>query len=878
MTANLLERDRELATLDTLLGEIKAGQGRIAVVSGEAGIGKTALVERFIAHTPDGVRSLWGACEALFTPRPLGPLYDIAQRMRPAVRELLGSDAKRAPLFAAILDDLTSIPTILVIEDIHWADEATLDFIKYLARRIAQTSTLLVLTYRDDELSRDHPLRLVLGDLPSREVIRLRLLPLSEDAVTALALKATRPAKEVYRATQGNPFFVTETLASDELDLPTSISDAVLARVSRRSPEAQRLLDVVAVSPGRTERWAIAALAPGEEALDECLAAGMLHVERNMLAFRHELARQAVEGALSLTRRQTLNAQLLHALLQSEVEPVALARLAHHAAEAEDSRLVLRFAPEAARQASAHGAHREAATHYKTALHYAKGLDTEHRAELLDGLAYEYYLTGRIEDAIEPCAAALTIWQALDMREKVGHDLRQLSRLYWFLGRAAEAERYAAEAIGILETLPQSRELAMAYGNMSQLRMLVSDNAQTLIWGKRAIELAERLHDAEIVSYALNTMGASEYCGGDVVDGLAMLERSLKLALEHGFEEHVARAYVNLADNDVKHREYAQARHYFQEGMAYCAEHDLDTWNLALQGIRAQARLDQGDWAGADEDVTAILDVSWSPAANRIPALIVLGSVRARRGDPGAQQVFDEARDLAVVTGEMQTISPVAAARAEWRWLQGNREQCAAEAAVGFQAALHTGRPWYLGEVAIWLWRGGGLSDLSDPLEEIAAPFSCQMAGDWCAAARAWEQIGCPYEQALALIDGDEAAQRTALAIFERLGAAPAAELTRKRLRQTGARGLPRGPRPTTRANPHGLTNRQLEILVLMAEGLRNLEIAERLSTTPKTIEHHVSAVLSKLGARSRIEAVNMAYQLGLIPQTSQLSPLSPAT
>jgi predicted ATPase len=261
VTANLLERDRELATLTTLLGSAASGQGRIALIAGEAGIGKTALIERFIARAPASVRSLWGACEALFAPRPLGPLYDIAAHLRPTIRALLDGDAQRATLFATVLEDLRTTPTILVIEDLHWADEATLDLIKYLARRNAQTSTLLLLSYREDELDRRHPLRLVLGDLPAREVTRLRLLPLSEAAVATLAKTADRPVADLYRATGGNPFFVTELLVSDAAQVPTSVTDAVLARVTRRSPAAQCLLEVVAVSPGQTERWVVAALA-----------------------------------------------------------------------------------------------------------------------------------------------------------------------------------------------------------------------------------------------------------------------------------------------------------------------------------------------------------------------------------------------------------------------------------------------------------------------------------------------------------------------------------------------------------------------------------------------------------------------------------------
>jgi DNA-binding CsgD family transcriptional regulator len=176
--------------------------------------------------------------------------------------------------------------------------------------------------------------------------------------------------------------------------------------------------------------------------------------------------------------------------------------------------------------------------------------------------------------------------------------------------------------------------------------------------------------------------------------------------------------------------------------------------------------------------------------------------------------------------------------------------------------ALAAHRPWQWGNVAIWLWRAGSLHDVP---AGTPAPFALQMAGDWWGAAAAWEKIGCPYEQGLALLDGNEAEQREALEIFERLGARQAAEIARRRLRFRGVRSLPRGPRATTQANPHGLTPRQLEILQLLAEGLRNPEIAGRLSTTPKTVEHHVSAVLAKLEVRSRAEAVRRAYEQRII-------------
>jgi DNA-binding CsgD family transcriptional regulator/tetratricopeptide (TPR) repeat protein len=868
MTAILLEREHELATLVAGLDETTKGQGHVFVISGEAGIGKTALVEHVTVHASTGVRVLWGACEALFAPRPLGPLFDIAQQLPPTIRALLEGDAQRAALFAAVLEELRSTPSILVIEDIHWADEATLDFIKYLARRIVQTKTLLLLTYREEELGRDHPLRLVLGELSTREVTRLRLLPLSWDAVTTLAKQTAHPAQELYAATRGNPFFLTEILATEIIDVaqvPLSVSDAILARVARRSREAQRLLEVVSVSPGQIERRVVAALGAGDDApLDECLAAGLLHLDGHLIAFRHELARQAVDGALSPARRQALNAQVLHTLLENEIEPASLARLAHHAAQAENAALVLHFAPDAARQAAARGARREAIAHYNTALRYADQVPPEQHAELLDGLSNELYLTGQMEKAIPPCEAALALWRALDQSEKVGHDLRHLSALKGYLGKNVEAERLAAEAIELLETLPPGRELARAYSTMSGRRMLMSDPVQAVIWGELAIALAEKLGDTETVSGALSNMGSAEMCAGDP-GGQVRLERSLAISLEHGYESRVAIVYANLVEMSVDRHIYAQAETYLCDGLAYCAEHDLDIVSQSLRGDRARMRLDQGAWAGAEEDVIAILSIPHLSVASRLTPLRVLGLLRARRGDPGAETALDELRDLALASNQMQCIAPMAAARAEWRWLQGDSSGCRAEAMVGLQLALEHNDPLSARDVSIWLWRGG---DQRDALPRTPAPHVLEIAGDWRAAVALWESSGCPYERALSLLEGDEAALRTALIIFKHLGATPAAEITRRRLRARGIRGLPRGPRLATQANPHGLTTRQLEVLVLMAAGLHNSEIAERLSTTPKTVEHHVSAILVKLQARSRSEAVSIAHTAGLIPHS----------
>ena len=399
---DLLEREDFFQQLQDILVEVINGHGRVALVSGEAGIGKTSLVEQFAATAKNTCRVLWGGCDALFTPRPLGPLHDIALQIRGDLLTLLDQEASRATIFSAVFEELQSQPpTLLVFEDVHWADEATLDLLKFLGRRINKLNSLLVITYRDDEVQAEHPLRLVLGDLPRSSVKRVRLPPLSEDAVDELAARAGKRVEDLYAVTAGNPFFVTEALASQD-----------------------------------------------------------------------------------------------------------------------------------------------------------------------------------------------------------------------------------AEARSNLE---------MAKG-----------------------------------------------------------------------------------DND--------------------------------------------------------------------------------------------------------------------RWLQA--------------------------EFAFWLWRAGATPTIE---QEIAEPYALQIVGDWRAAADRWQELGCPYEAATALGEGDEEAQLEALAIFEKLGASPAAERLRQKLRTTGVRGIPRGPRPSTRDNPAGLTARQMKVLSLLSDGCTNTEIAERLFISNKTVDHHVSAILAKLDAQNRAEAVSVALQSNLI-------------
>jgi DNA-binding CsgD family transcriptional regulator/tetratricopeptide (TPR) repeat protein len=869
----LLERQSALDTLGGWFAEARAGRGRLVLVGGEAGVGKTSLVNEFALRQRPVARVLWGACDPLTTPRPLGPLADMAPALGGRLDQLLRDEAPREVLFPALLGRLrdSRVATVLVIEDVHWADEATLDLLRFLARRLGPAAALLVVTYRDDQLGPQHPVQLLAGDLTSSALVRrLGLEPLSRQAVAVLAGPHGMDPGALYETTGGNPFFVTEILAAGDAAIPATVVDAVLARAARLSPPARQVLDAAAVVAPPVETWLLveaAGAAPAQ--VDECVAAGMLQGQAGGIGFRHELARRAVERTLPPGRRADLHGRALAALLTRPGAAPDSARLAHHADGAGDGPAVLAHAPVAARRAAALGAHREAAAQYARALRFADGLTPAAQAELLERHAYECYLTDQLAEATTSRERALGCWRAVRDRRKQGDTLRWLSRLTWYQGHNADAERAGREAVELLEGLAPGPELAMAYSNLSQLRMLAGINDEALAWGGRAIELAERLGQTEILIHALNNVGAVDWCQGRPA-GRRTLERSLALALADGLEEHAARAYTNLAYSALNLRYYPLAARYFDEGIRYCTEHDLDTWRLYMLASQARTDFEQGRWTEATRTVESVLRDPRTAPISRIDALTVLGRLRARRGDPGGWPPLEEALALATMTGELQRLGPVAIARAEAAWLEG--DPAAARAMVGDALDLAeriAGQtwPWPTGELAFWLWRLGGPDRLpAGGLPDGAAEqFRLQMAGAWEAAAAGWRSLGCPYEAAAALADSDQEPQlRAALAELERLGARPLAAAVIRKLRELGVRGLARGPRPTTRANPANLTARELEVLRLLVEGRSNRQIAEQLFISNKTASVHVTNLLAKLGVHSRLEAAATARRLGL--------------
>ena len=852
----MLEREDLLATLASAAAE----GGRLVFVGGEAGVGKTTLLRAFEAQLGGDV--LRGSCENLGTPTPLGPFVDIAAERDGRLAALVAEAADPRTIARAVLDELVE-PVLVVLEDVHWADAATLDALRVLGRRIDGTRGLVIATYRDDEVESGHPLRTVLGELASAPgVSRVRVPRLSLEAVRELAGPIGADAAAIHALTGGNPFFVTEILAVGNASLPETVRDAVLARAASLRGAERRLLEVVALVPGGAELWLLDAVFAGDlEHLDACLAAGMLHEDGDAVAFRHELARLALESTVPPGRRHVLHGRLVDALRTRSHDDLDLARLAHHAERAGDGAAVLEYAPAAARRAASAASHREAAQHYAQALRFAEGLPARDRAELLDLFALEAQLTGLSAEAAEAWEEASDLHRALGDRVAAGRSLSWLTRALIPVGRNADAERASREAIEELQSVEPGSDLARAYAAQAYVRMLNRDNADGIAWGTRSAELAERLGDLDTLAYALNMIGTSYVMAGEIETGIEHLERSLALAREHDLWLWIGPALTMLGSGLGEMYELDRSERYLHEHLAFADEHDL--WPNYSRAWLSLVEMYTGRWDEATATAQRVLAEAEDPIS-RISALIALGRVRARRGDPGAADALDEALELALPGGHLQRLGHVRAARAEAAWLAGDARRTVEEARASYGLALEKRHLWFAGELAYWQRVAGSLDSWPD---WVAEPWRLQLSGAPEAAAVVWSERHCPYEAARAL--GESEGERSlldGLTALEALGATPAARAVRQRLRTLGA-AVPRGRRASTRANPAQLTRRELDVLRLLAAGKRNAEIAAELVVSRRTVDHHVSAILRKLGVRSRGEAAAVALRGGFLDE-----------
>jgi DNA-binding CsgD family transcriptional regulator/tetratricopeptide (TPR) repeat protein len=473
------------------------------------------------------------------------------------------------------------------------------------------------------------------------------------------------------------------------------------------------------------------------------------------------------------------------------------------------------------------------------------------------------YLTDQLTEALAARRRAMELFELAADPGAVGRSQRWLSRLSWFLARHEDSERYARRAVATLEPLGASAELAMAYSNVAQLRMLGGDNAAAVDWGARALAMAEDVGDREVRMHALNNVGTA-LARNDRAEGWRSLEESLEMALDDDAHEHAARAYTNLACTHLEHYRIGVALQAFDEGIDYCDERDLDSWIGYMGAWKAVALAEQGRYEEALGMAEGLLGSPLLSPVSRIQALLVTARIGSRRGqDVGP--ALDQAATLAKASGEAQRMIPAAAARAEAAWLAGRAGTIAADVDPVWQPALDTGNGWRIGELAWWL----AVAGVPRPSTvRLAAPFAFMLDREWARAARAWDQLGCPMWTAYALGRADDLeSARTALLIADDLGAY-AVRGAIMRDRHAAGQAVPRGPRPSSRGRTALLTTREMDVLRLVADGMSNADIATALVLSERTVGHHVSSILRKLGSSSRGRAVAAARRGGLLGPT----------
>lgn len=863
---SLLERDQALGALMEYARDVHAGVGRCVVVSGEAGVGKTSLLERFRIEAP-GLRWARGGCDGLFTPRPLGPLFEIAEQLGGDLLQACRRDAARDELFGVLLEVLGApgAPIALAIEDVQWADEATLDLLRFLGRRLRDLSTLIVFTYRDDALAADAQLRLVLGALAAeRSVRRVSLPPLSERAVGLMATDSGLDAAELYRMTGGNPFLVTEMVAAGSTAIPSSARDVVLARIAGLSVSARDAAGVAALDGDPIEPQVLAAACGvSVHDLDELVSVGVLVSDSGALRFRHELTRLAVRDQVPTYRRAAISTELLRALRAAN--STNNARLAYHAEGADDHEAVLVYAPRAGARAAKLGAHREAVAQYQRAVRYAVGeVGMGVVADLNDRLAEEAALTDSWQLAGEAGQNALRAWRLVGSPLRVGETVRGLSRTMWRLCRGREALKYAEEALATLEPLGPTAERAWAQAHLAAIYMHRGQYELGVAGAQRAVSLAEPFGLAQVIDDGLRTEPC--FARRNPEDWVHVMRHSLRAALDSGVDQQAARVYANLALMLCGAKRLAEAEAYVSEGAAYCVDHDIAAFGTRLRAILGELLLDTGRWEQALRVSLRLLAVGGSPRNTITPALVV-GRVLARRGDEAAWPHLDAAIARAETADEPDLRVQTRLARAEAFWLRGDLPAASGDLAV---AAASAGKvdDWARSSVVSWQRRVA--TAVTASTKDAPAPYARALAGDASGAAAAWDVVGCPYEAAFALYDsGSEDGLRAALSRFQTLGATATATATRRQMRRQGMRAGRSGPHPRTRAHPAGLTRREHEVLELICVGQTNAEISEHLVISPRTVDHHVSAVLSKLAVTSRRDAATEALRTGLVEPNS---------
>ena len=597
--------------------------------------------------------------------------------------------------------------------------------------------------------------------------------------------------------------------------------------------------------------------------LEEAERRQILVVSADGVAFRHELARQALLKSIPRTRQVALHQNVLAQLLEEERPD--LSRVVHHAVAAGDVDIVLSRGQEAARQAARAGSHRQALAHYEQVVPHLALLPPEDQARVLVDYSWELYVAQRWNDSVKASRRALKLWESLGDRVAEGGARVVLSRSSFMAGRPTEAIREAERAVAVLRPTGDIEALAYAESYLGAVQALTDRQEEALTRLLEAQALASRAGRRDLVALCHNYIGCARVDLGDVDSGLEELRRSLWLSLDLPHHEYAARAYTNLAETAYQLHRYDELATWVDEGSRFTADHDLPGHLHNLEAHRALLLLSRGHWDEAQTRLERLVSASAEPDQLTRLTLPPLGRLLARRGDDRAAAMLERAWELALSNGSLSALAPAGLAVVESAWLAGDVQDAEEQIRMLLERTQAPAGARTRGELLRYLSRAGV------QVQEFAGcpqEWASGLAGAWQRAADDWRRIGNPYERALELAASNSTvACIEALDVLDGLGAAAAARLVRARLRELGAPRIPRGRLRATRENPAGLTERQVDVLALLATGLTNAEIAERLVVSTRTVDHHVSAILTRLGVASRRDAARRAEELGLVAE-----------
>ena len=849
-----MEREEQLRTLQEVVAE-SSGSGRVVLLSGEAGHGKTSLLEVFLDSLDHRYQVLLAACEPLGIPAAFAPLFDLLDDLPGALREDIRSGAGRPAVYAGLLDLFKNDRVVLILEDMHWADEATLGLIRYLGRRVEATRSILIITYRSEEVDLTHPLRLVIADLgPS--AVRIDVPALSLSGVTEMTKGLDLDPVRVLATTLGSPFFVEEVVRHPEMRLPPTIENAVLANAAQLPDEALEILQMIALSPEGLDLEVLAAYGPDTGAyVDMGVRRRLLVSSGGHVVCRHDLIRDSLLRSVPPVLGRSLHLRLLAALESRAAGSPDTSRLAYHSVGAGDADKAVGYSLQAARDAASVGAHRQAATHYSNALEYSRVMVRETLDEALLQAAKEHSVINAFARASELAS------QRVDLAAGNLERARARAWLAFFRSRENEltaCRKEALLAIDVLRSEPASEELALSLAVVAWGELVEGDKEAAIRYGDEAVAVAREVGTPDVEVHAATTAGTARALLRDPA-GAHQVEEAVKLGIDRGLGEFAARALNNLGLLSLWRGRPRDAHTSFDRMIEYTMAHELDAWYIAGIATRATLNVAMGLWDEADKDLEVVLGQR-TCRQTEIETLITAATLRARRGDPRATQMIEEA--LASIEGfsdhEAKVTGCALALEAAWLGLLPIAEARERYAALLSAPALSTdssGR----GVLGYWARR----LDFDPPPGRIPGPAGPEWSGQLAEAAESWEERGFPIEAAVTRATLPEADLDSVFSELFRLGAEGVIRGLRRELQRRGVKRVPRGERSATRENPAGLTPRQTEVLALMTSGLSNAAIAQELFISEKTTSHHVSAVLTKLNVSSRLQAVVIATANG---------------